>query len=306
MSETELKYFNLLKQKIVATVLRSHSVSSEIKNWKGQDIANFQNDLADKVQGRISEKWFYTHLKNDSTKLPRIDMLNLLSEYVGYQNWNDFKTKENLSDPTPKKSKPIPNKSWMTIGVILLVIATILLIFSSSQSKNYTFCFVDADQGDPIAYPIEILELRPKESPIRHTCDTTGCFQIITESNKLVFLTKSPYYKTDTIKRVLKESGSEIIRLKKNDYAIMIHIFSNSKINDWKKRKEQLRTMLADHVEIYQIDKNEALSVELFNKEEFINKMTMPVSSLKNIEVLETIYENDQIVKMRFRQQITE
>lgn len=40
----------------------------------------------------------------------------------------------------------------------------------------------------------------------------------------------------------------------------------------------------------------------LYNKEEFINKMTMPIKSLKNISILETKYEGNQIVEIRFVQ----
>ena len=52
----------------------------------------FQEDLFQEVKGKVSEKWFYTYFKNDAPKLPRIDMLNLLSSYVGFENWYAFKS----------------------------------------------------------------------------------------------------------------------------------------------------------------------------------------------------------------------
>jgi len=41
--------------------------------------------------------------------------------------------------------------------------------------------------------------------------------------------------------------------------------------------------------------------MELFTKWEFIDKMTMPSHSLKNIEILNTKYFGDKIVVLRFR-----
>ena len=60
------------------TMLRSYpGMSASIADWKGQDIVNFQEELLRKVNAHISEKWFYTHMKSDQDKLPRIDMLNV-------------------------------------------------------------------------------------------------------------------------------------------------------------------------------------------------------------------------------------
>lgn len=91
MQHKENTEFDLLKRKIVETMQQSFpGISSSISEWKGQDIVNFQEELLLKVNAHISEKWFYTHMKADRGKLPRIDVLNLLSKYVGYADWNDF------------------------------------------------------------------------------------------------------------------------------------------------------------------------------------------------------------------------
>jgi len=306
MAESDLKYFMVLKQKISLTFRKTYAVNQNIKDWKGQDILNFQEDLSNKTKGRISEKWFYTHLKNNSGKLPRIDMLNLLSIYAGYQNWTDFKNKTNIHNETVKPKTRIDfksNRKWR-VGVLVIILIflaySVVSIFNTVQT--YQFCFVDADRNQPILYPIEIIELRKNESPLRHQSDSLGCFKVEVQNKELSFIIKSPYYKTDTITRLINHQGTENIKLRTNDYALMIHLFSNSKVDDWKKRRQQLHEMIANHAEIYQIDKNALLNMELYNKKEFINKLTMPVNSLKNIEILETIYEGHQIVKMRFRQ----
>jgi hypothetical protein len=60
--------------------------------------------------------------------------------------------------------------------------------------------------------------------------------------------------------------------------------------------------MIRDDAMIYQIpDKRGASGMELFNKQEFIDKLTMPSSSLKQIDVLDCRYKKGQIALLRFR-----
>jgi hypothetical protein len=91
---TDIQIFGFLKQKIAAKMQQSFpGMNPSIAEWKGQDIIDFQEELLQKVNAHISEKWFYTHIKSVNKTLPRIDILNLLSKYVGYSNWDDFKFK---------------------------------------------------------------------------------------------------------------------------------------------------------------------------------------------------------------------
>jgi hypothetical protein len=53
---------------------------------------------------------------------------------------------------------------------------------------------------------------------------------------------------------------------------------------------------------IYQLFDNEAAGLELYNKWEFINKLTLPSKSLKDIEILDTRYVGSKITLIRFRQ----
>ncbi|WFS35645.1 hypothetical protein AWN91_004815 [Riemerella anatipestifer] len=93
MSDLDLLHFEQLKVEVQEVFLESHTPSEEdISLWKGIDIVYFQEDLRKKAKGNISERSFYTYFKSSPTqKLPRIDMLNLLSSYAGYANWYDFK-----------------------------------------------------------------------------------------------------------------------------------------------------------------------------------------------------------------------
>lgn len=95
MTDLDLLHFEQLKSEIQSRYLENHTPSDEkISNWKGIDIIYFQEDLRKVTKGNISEKSFYTYFKNSPvTKLPRIDILNLLSIYAGYVSWYDFKKK---------------------------------------------------------------------------------------------------------------------------------------------------------------------------------------------------------------------
>jgi hypothetical protein len=304
VSKQELIHFEILKKEVVKTLQNSYAVNSNIKKWKGQDIIYLQDDLSDKVNGRISEKWFYTHIKSDSGKLPRIDMLNILSEYAGYENWNALKNK---FPQTNKEEKKTSNKKKIALLLIIGFIFSGTIIGYSFYPKStvYKFCFVDADLNTSITKsPIWIIWLSDNESSMISKCDSNGCFQFTTQKEKIRFIIRSPYYKSDTITRIIydKKIKEEQIRLKTNDYALMIHLFSKSKVENWRKRRVQLNQMLAENVKIYQVSEDGKTGMELYNKKDFVNKLTMPLKSLKNIEVIETIYSGDKISILRFTQ----
>jgi hypothetical protein len=93
LTDLDLLHFEQLKKDVQAQYLKEYTPShDDISKWKGIDIIYFQEDLRKKAKGNISEKSFYTYFKNSPvTKLPRIDMLTLLSIYAGYTSWYEFK-----------------------------------------------------------------------------------------------------------------------------------------------------------------------------------------------------------------------
>jgi len=82
----------------------------------------------------------------------------------------------------------------------------------------------------------------------------------------------------------------------------MIQYFSTMNVKDWQKRRDQLNLMISDSALIYQVFDQEAVGVELYNKWEFINKLTLPSTGLKDIEILDTQYQGDKITLIRFKQ----
>ncbi len=304
MQKSDTAYFLLLKKQIEQMYKSVHpDCRSSIADWKGVEIVRFQEHLQEKTQGRISEKSFYTYFKKENNeRLPRRDILDMLSQYCDFENWQDF-----VQQHTEQPKEPVAKKSISRIPVYIFSLLA-LMLFSAfmwtylGKKQTYTFCFADADTGGKISEQVSIKILLKKESPVIRHCNQDNCFVLKTKKKQITFIAEAAYYLPDTITRVLdKKNREETIQLKTDDYALMIHYFSTSKMEDWKKRRNLLNDMIADHARIFQVDKA-ANGLEMYNKKEFVNKMAMPLKSLKNIEIIETIYENDKIAYMRFIQ----
>jgi hypothetical protein len=301
----DIQTFDLLKQKIVERMQESYpGINPSISEWKGQEIVDFQEELLHKVNAHISEKWFYTHVKGGRETLPRIDTLNLLSKYAGYSNWDDFKFKHPGQVLAVDHSKRA-NRYFIYIPVLaLLTLGVMFILFKMLSTKDYKFRFYDADTKEPVTNTIiEVSVLLEGESPVSYLCGQEGSFILKTDKANVHFVVKSPYYQTDTIIRLLdKFNRDEIVQLRPDNYAMMIQYFSSMNVKDWQKRRNQLNLMIADSAMIYQVFDKEAVGVELYNKMEFINKMTLPSTGLKDIEILDTKYQGDKISLIRFRQ----
>jgi len=308
--ERESQYLDKLKEEIVATMKQSYpGIDSKISEWKGQDIVNFQEDLLEKVNEHISEKWFYTHMKSSSDSVPRVDVLNFLSRYVGCKDWNDFIYQN--KDQFPGIVEGVESerlKQWHKISGLLLLLILAIVLVKTLGNKSYNFSFADAYTKRRIADTLtEIIILNENESPLYMNIEPYGDFQLKTKMKSVRFIVKAPYYKPDTIIRILdKIDFSERIYLYPNDFALMISYFSSTNVKDWKRRRSNLDRMISDSAYIYQVfDKGKA-GMELYNKSEFIDKLTMPVNSLRDIEIVETIYSGNKISVLRFRQKSEE
>ncbi len=282
-------------------------INPSIGEWKGQEITDFQEDLRIHVNAHISEKWFYTHMKSSHSSIPRIDMLNLLSKYAGYLNWDDFVFKNTdvvsaMATGRPPKNE---NRFFYLVPVMAFLIVLIFYgLFKLFNTREYRFCFYDADTREPIVNSkIEIRLVNEGESAVVYNLGSDGCFKLKTDQGKIKMVINAQYYQADTIVRILKKLDlEEMVCLHANDYALMIHYFSMMKVDDWEKRKNRLEAMIDDAAMIYQVvNEKEATGMVLYNKQEFIDKMTMPTGSLKNMEILGSRLRNEKIMVLRFR-----
>ena len=309
MSRNDKAYFEALKTKIVAMMQQSYpGINPSISEWKGQEITDFQEDLRIRAKANLSEKWFYTHMKSSNLSIPRIDMLNLLSRYAGYANWDDFvfKNREIISkEPPAVYSSTQANRFFILVPILALVIVFIFYgLFRLFNTREYRFCFYDADTKEPITNSrIEVVLMLEGESPVHSIVFPDNRFLLKTDKSLIRMVVKAPYYRSDTITRIVRKMNrDEMVMLHADDYALMIHYFSMMKVDDWEKRKKDLEAMIDDEAMIYQVVNNrEATGMALYNKQEFIDKMTMPTGSLRNIEIFGSQFRKGKIMVLRFR-----
>ncbi len=374
MSDLDLLHFEQLKKEVQKQYLEDHTPSfDDISKWKGIDIIYFQEDLRKKAKGNISEKSFYTYFKTSPViKLPRIDMLNILSIYAGYQSWYDFKKNHLFTDeilkededdesleedilidipqnaveqknPIKSITEPVQNnlsnidlqktttdyqefskeiddnktdqtsetKStsnmlkkylWLSISAILAVLVALLIFKDDLFSKKYYYSFIDADRNSKINAELQVQILKENESPILYVAKPNEPFVYTTKSKDLTMVVSSPYYRTDTIQRNLETAPeAENIELKPNDYAIMLFYYSKS-ITDLKKKRERLNYLISNNALIYQVFDNEFYGVETMDKQRYINLVTLPSTSLENLEVIDTQTDKSgKIVMIKFK-----
>jgi hypothetical protein len=296
--------FEQLKNKIVATMQQSFpGISPSISEWKGQDIVNFQEELLQKVNANLSEKWFYTHMKAHNKSLPRIDVLNLLSKYTGYEDWKDFVHRN--SSLMPLRNSSTGRKYFILVPLLATgIMGVFYLFFLLINTREYVFSFYDADTKEPVTNSnIEVILLKENESPVNYLCNKDGSFTMRTDQSFIQLVVNSPYYRTDTISRTLKKFNKhESLALHANEYALMLRYFSDMEVDDWQKRRAKLNEMFDDAAMICQVfgDKNPT-GMEMYTKSEFIDKLTVPTHSLKHIEILDTKMIGERIMVLRFK-----
>jgi len=330
LKDLELSYFEELKKEIQREYLKNNTPSDDdISKWKGIDITYFQEELRKKAKGNISEKTFYTYFKSSNLdRLPRIDMLNLLSNYVGYDSWYEFKKQHEYIDKSFKKDKITISKTkhtenkiikekknlnfdlrYIIYSVILLCLLFGMGILLSSEllNKTYQFCFTDADRGNSIQNNIDIKIIKENESPIHYKIKAGECFHITTKEKTLKMEVSSPMYETLEIFRNLENAPEiENIALKPDDYALMLYYYStkdtnNSSLEQIKNKQQKLNHLISEDALIYQIFDNEIYGVETLSKQKYIGLVTTPTKSLQNLKVLATKMENGKIVSIKFK-----
>lgn len=366
----EFLYFLALKRAVQEKYLESHSpFDDDISGWKGTDILYFQEELRQKTKGNISERSFYTYFKNNSEKkIPRIDMLNILSLYTGHKSWSDFKKNNPIDDEkndiseTSKSEKPqetisenieqgnnveqemmleknieqkikqnleqklpfpsdnqifneiaynVNSKSkkavfirkylWLGMSIFLFILVLFLIFNDRFSYKKYNYTFIDADRNSSIKGELDVKIIRKNESPILFKVKPNSPFVYNTKSKSLKMIISSPFYKTDTIVRDLTNApDTENIELKPDDYAIQLYYYSKS-INDFKKKTIELNRLISDNALIYQVFDNDIYGIETMDKQKYISLVTLPTTSLENLEVIDSQMKNGKIVMIKFK-----
>lgn len=307
----ELDYFQLLKEKVLLKYQEQYPFfQGNWKSFRSQDIQNLIGLIEVHCKQTISEKWIYTHLKPESnSKIPRKDMLNILSEFVGYSGWDEFTFEDKA---TVVQSNPSAETKKSKKGLVLflvLVVSSCIGFFILNRKKS------------PEAQTIELQneftneKVNSEEVKVYQVNDSTktelkvkeGKVHLVSPSDKTTqIVIKSPYYEPKTITidpKVPVANPVQRIDLKPDDYAMMLKAFMISDIKDWQTRKEQLNLILSDNLEVIVMLKDD-LGAEYFNKTEFAQKLIIPTANVRKMKIVEIKNDaNDKIQFIRIKQE---
>ncbi|RAR75383.1 hypothetical protein [Flavobacterium aciduliphilum] len=299
---TELEKFQELKHKVLLKYQEQYPFFQG--NWKtfsSQDIQNLIGLIEVQCKQSISEKWIYTHLKPETNhKIPRKDMLNILSEFVGFSGWDEFSFEEKIvqtiENTSSEQSKT--SKKWWLLLLVPLVVFWVFL--NKKETASHTIQLKNEFTKEQVnSKEVKVFEV--KDSVQKELEIHEGKVQVSNADEKPTKLViKSPFYRSKTVVLNVNNSKTEppkSIDLKPDDYAMVLKAFMVSDIKDWKTRKEQLNKILSDDLEVIVMLK-EDLGAEYFNKKEFSQKLIVPTPSLKKLQIVEI--KNDADNKIQF------
>ena len=295
---TDLEFFYQLKKSVLEQYQNSYPYfNGSWKSFSAQDILNLIDDIQLKTKQTVSEKWMYTHLKPETNqKLPRKDMLDILSVYVGKSGWDEYVFNGNIKDNNNVKtgfSKKIG--IWvMFFGVLIAG----FFIWKFLSKEEQILEFKNSFTKDSISK--EEVKAYVVEDTLEKQIDIQSPILNLKKETKIVI--KSPLYIPKEI-TILPNEPITRIELNPNDYAMMLKAFMKSDIKDWQTRKEQLNKILSDNLEVMVMLQNN-LGAEYFNKQEFSQKVILPTASLKKLKIVELKQENDN--KISFLRLTTE
>lgn len=269
------------------------------KTFSSQDIQKLIVLIESQCKQSISEKWIYTHLKpEESHKIPRKDMLDILSVFVGYSGWDElvFEHKNEDKSPIPQRNKLIV---WLGVGLLGLVI---LAFISFSVIKNRTnddkrMLQIKNQYNDQQVNSEEVKVYQLQDSVKRAINVKNGSVEINNPQKRNTKLEiVSPFYKKKVVHISHSDTAFKKIDLEPNDYAMMLKAFMVSDIKDWQTRKIQLDKILSDDLEVIIMLKDD-LGAEYFNKKEFSQKLVVPTASLKKMKIVELRSDEKGIIQ---------
>ncbi len=299
----QLTAFYELKERVLARYRETYPyASTEWKNVSSKDIQQLIDDIEEATKQRISEKWIYTHLKPaDNEKLPRKDMLDILSVYCRFDSWNAFAYTTKAIVPV-ETQKPV-KRGWIVLLVFASISGSAFFLWKWNQPKE-TF-------GEHKQEKVKVkdfytqeeitdstIQLFVKEKDQLKQLKISDIPTTVVE-NESEIVVESPFYSEAIVE--VKEKAKTIV-LKPDDHAMMLKAFMQSDIKDWETRKTQLNAILSADLEVL-IHLQNGLGIEYMNKEEFTQKLTIPTQAIKRWQVLSLEQDNaKRITKIRIKQ----
>ncbi|MFN3753659.1 hypothetical protein [Flavobacterium sp.] len=300
---TELEHFQRLKQLVLLKYQEHYPFfQGSWKTFGAQDIQNLIGLIEEKNKQTISEKWIYTHLKPETNqKVPRKDMLNILTEFVGFSGWDEFVFEAISETVVVPKGQKKEFKIWLLVLLLPIIIAIWYFgFYSSATPKTNTIELNNEFTNEKInADEVKVVQIEDSVEKSLEVKD--GKVQINTSGDKDTKLViKSPFYQPKTVSISSANNGQATpkqVVLTPDDYAMMLKAFMVSDIKDWQTRKEQLNKILADNLEVIVMLKGN-LGAEYFDKNEFSQKLIVPTANVRKMRIIEL--KNDETNKIQF------
>lgn len=224
---------------------------------------------------------------------------------------NDLQKNSTINEPK-KSTNFVKRHAWLLISTILATFLGGMAIKNEFFDQPYVYCFKDADRNSPIQTELEIKVIKEKESPIFYRIKAGECFTYATKDKILSMEISSPVYENLKITRNLENaSKEETIELNPDDYKMALQYFSTKGIKgdeeeqsaQLTQKRKQLEYRISDKAEIYQVFDNEIYGLETLDKQRYINLVTTPTTSLKNLNYIEIKKDpkNGKIVLIKFK-----
>ncbi|MGB3344500.1 MAG: hypothetical protein WBA61_11345 [Aequorivita sp.] len=285
MRDQELFY--RLKEKVLVAYRDCYPFfQGDWKSFGSRDIQNLIDAMEKKTRQTISEKWIYTHLKPETNeKLPRKDMLDILSRFVGYTGWDEFafQKQEDIKGTVKKRSS---FWIWVVAGSVLVGI----IIYGSIRNRE--FVDTNTEPSKSISKPI----VETNES------NTNNVEPVMEAPNK----TYVPLKANEEMKGNLsidEQNGITESFLEPEDYTMILKAFMLSEIKDWETRKQKLEKILSPDLEVIVMLGNN-LGAEYFNKTEFAHKLILPTASVRRMKIIDLQTDaNNQVRFIRIQQE---
>lgn len=328
---TQLSMFYILKEKLTEKYRQAYpEFSGRINDLKGTGIINLQVMLEQEVQGRISEKWFYTHIKPDENQtLPRTDALDMLCRWLGYRSWDDFiyqnSPKPQVDNapepavqpiveqaPTIAEAQAIPQPkakkqwlSWLVGGTIVAALAFVAWQFGAkngvgamAEKRGTRLLLIDALTHDVISGPVNLELLANGKVAERFTFKENEAV-IVPCNGTAQMVIAAPYFFADTVTVACANDSIISLYLAPDYYSRLLVSVKNKSKGESAILRDKLDKMLNDNGEFIQVEDGQ-VEVEFFNKQEFIMFLLSPAGPMGRMKLLECKYNNQQIEKVVF------
>lgn len=305
---TELEQFQRLKQMVLLKYQEHYPFfQGNWKSFSAQDIQNLIGLIEEKNKQTISEKWIYTHLKPEiNQKIPRKDMLNILTEFVGFSGWDEFVFEPITESAAISKTNKKVGIAWLLIVLPISAIAIWFFGFYQSAAPKTNTIELHNEYTNEKIQSDEVKVVQVEDSTEKALEIRDGKVQVEAGDKKTKLIIRSPFYRPKNL--TINAAGSatdspSLIALTPDDHAMMLKAFMVSDIKDWQTRKEQLNKILSDNLEVIVMLKNN-LGSEYYDKNEFSQKLIVPTETVKRMKIIEVKNDaDDRIQFIRIKQE---